>query len=104
MPIPFLTVAAYAGFALNPRGVSGLSRSSTLGEAEKAADLQARLARLEGDSAEPQPPGLEGGLMSEHGTSLAPPPPVFRPPVPGAPMRPGVPPPGIRPPPGPPPG
>jgi len=73
-------------------------------EAEKAADLQARLARLEGDSAEPQPPGLEGGLMSEHGTSLAPPPPVFRPPVPGAPMRPGVPPPGIRPPPGPPPG
>jgi len=72
-------------------------------EAEKAADLQQRLARLEGDD-EPQPPGLgEPGLMSEHGTTLVPPPSaaggMYRPPP-----RPGVPPPGIRPPPGPPPG
>ena len=66
-------------------------------EAEKQADLAARLARLEGD----QPPGL----MTEHGTSLvAPPPPGLYQPLAGAPLRPGVPPPGIRPPPGPPPG
>ena len=72
-------------------------------EAEKAADLQARLARLEGDTGEPQPPGLDHGLVSEHGTSLVPPSSAYRP-VAGAPVRPGVPPPGIRPPPGPPPG
>ena len=36
-------------------------------EAQKAADLQARLARLEGDDEAP-------GLISEHGTSLVPPP------------------------------
>jgi len=70
-------------------------------EAEKAADLQARLARLEGDT-EPQPPGLDT-MISEHGTSLVPPASSYRP-VAGAPVRPGVPPPGIRPPPGPPPG
>ena len=69
-------------------------------EAEKAAGLQARLARLEGE-AEPGPPGME--MITEHGTSLAPPPSSYRP-VAGAPVRPGVPPPGIRPPPGPPPG
>ena len=70
-------------------------------EREKEADLQARLARLEGDD-EPQPPGLDT-MISEHGTSLAPPPATYRP-IAGAPVRPGVPPPGIRPPPGPPPG
>ena len=50
-------------------------------EAEKAAELQARLSRLDGpDSVESlQPPGLP-------------------------PLRPGLPPPGVRPPPGPPPG
>lgn len=69
-------------------------------EAEKQADLAARLARLEGDLDPPAP-----GLMTEHGTSLvAPPPGLYQPPVAGAPVRPGVPPPGIRPPPGPPPG
>ena len=57
-------------------------------EAEKAAELQARLARLEdGESQQPPPPGLPPG------------PPMF-----GAPLRPGLPPPGVRPPPGPPPG
>jgi len=72
-------------------------------EAEKQADLHARLSRLEGD--EPQPPGLE--LVSEHGTSLVPPsqPASYQPQqIIGAPVRPGVPPPGIRPPPGRPPG
>lgn len=52
-------------------------------EAEKAAELQTRLARLDG------PEGVE--------TMQAPPPGL-------APMRPGLPPPGVRPPPGPPPG
>ena len=67
-------------------------------EAQKAADLQARLARLEGDDEAP-------GLISEHGTSLVPPPAAaMYQPIAGAPVRPGVPPPGIRPPPGPPPG
>jgi len=53
-------------------------------EAEKAADLQQRLARLEGGDGDLVPPGVE---------STAPPP-----------LRPGVPPPGVRPPPGRPPG
>merc|ERR1719244_1058448 len=53
-------------------------------EAEKAADLQQRLARLEGGDGDLVPPGVE---------PTAPPP-----------LRPGVPPPGVRPPPGRPPG
>ena len=57
-------------------------------EAEKAAELQARLARLDdGESQLPPPPGPPPGA------------PMF-----GAPIRPGLPPPGVRPPPGPPPG
>eukprot|EP00092_Neocalanus_flemingeri_P046858 GFUD01052886.1.p1 GENE.GFUD01052886.1~~GFUD01052886.1.p1 ORF type:complete len:527 (-),score=219.74 GFUD01052886.1:3-1583(-) len=92
-------------------------------EAEKAADLQARLSRLESDpleSTQPTPPGME--LPGELDTSnylLSGPPGAAPPgPPPGAPpllyrpsphlgappLRPGVPPPGVRPPPGPPPG
>jgi len=92
-------------------------------EAEKAADLQARLARLDSDTLEPTqptPPGME--LPGELDTSsylLTGPPGAAPPgPPPGAPpmlyrpashigappLRPGVPPPGVRPPPGPPPG
>ena len=57
-------------------------------EAEKAAELQTRLARLEdGEPHQPPPGGLPPG-----------------PPIYGAPIRPGMPPPGVRPPPGPPPG
>ena len=91
-------------------------------EAEKAADLQARLARIDSDpmDSQPAPPGME--LPGELDTSAymltgppggAPPgPPPGAPPMMyrtsshmGAPpLRPGVPPPGVRPPPGPPPG
>jgi len=89
-------------------------------EAEKAAELQARLARLDGDEqTQPAPPGME--LPGELDTSAyllsappgaAPPGPppgappmLYRPSHLGAPpLRPGVPPPGVRPPPGPPPG
>jgi len=91
-------------------------------EAEKAADLQQRLARL--DNSEPAPPGMEGSVDMDPappgvtpGPPMAPPgaappgPPPGVPPMlyrPGGhahpPMRPGVPPPGVRLPPGPPPG
>jgi len=85
-------------------------------EAEKAAELQARLARLDGDEqTQPAPPGME--LPGELDTSAyllsappgaAPPGPppgappmLYRPSHLGAPpLRPGVPPPGVRPPPG----
>jgi len=91
-------------------------------EAEKAADLQARLARLEDplESTQPTPPGMElpGELDSSSYLLAGPPgaappgPPPEAPPMlyrpashMGAPpLRPGVPPPGVRPPPGPPPG
>jgi len=85
-------------------------------EAEKAADLQARLARIEGD--QPAPPGMEMPGEQVDSSYLLPAPPGAPPgPPPGAPpmlyrthnlgappLRPGVPPPGVRPPPGPPPG
>lgn len=89
-------------------------------EAEKAASLQQRLSRLEG---EPGPPGIEhGGTSATHAAPLrpgGPPQGVHLPPgpPPGRPQsmagvassltlppRPGVAPPGVRPPPGPPPG
>jgi len=58
-------------------------------EAEKAADLRNRMARLE--SEQPQPPG-EFPMIPNPGYMLRPP------------LRPGMPPPGVRLPPGPPPG
>lgn len=89
-------------------------------EAEKAASLQQRLARLE---AEPGPPGIDHRAAADAasgplrpgvpppGVRLPPGPPPGRPQgVPGMPQqlalppRPGVAPPGVRPPPGPPPG
>jgi len=88
-------------------------------EAEKAADLQQRLARL--DNTEPAPPGMEGEVAPP-GVSLPPglpagppggappgpppgvPPMLYRPTGHPPPLRPGVPPPGVRLPPGPPPG
>jgi len=90
-------------------------------EAEKAADLQARLARIDGDPADsqPVPPGMElpGEQLDTTAYMLAGPPGAAPPgPPPGAPpmlyrttlgappLRPGIPPPGVRPPPGPPPG
>jgi len=91
-------------------------------EAEKAADLQARLARLESDpEIQPTPPGMEVPGEVDPSAYLLTAPPGGAPPgpPPGAPpmmfrtpthlgaqpgLRPGVPPPGVRPPPGPPPG
>lgn len=99
-------------------------------EAEKAADLQQRLARLEGGDNDLVPPGVEDGLpalppgapplmyrqqptappplrpgVPPPGVGLPPGPPPGRPLVrPSAPIRPGVAPPGVRLPPGPPPG
>jgi len=90
-------------------------------EAEKAADLQARLARLESDpDSQPVPPGMEmpgevdnpAYLLSGPPGGAPPGPPPGAPPmlyrtapqIGAPPLRPGVPPPGVRPPPGPPPG
>lgn len=76
-------------------------------EAEKAAELTERLARLEGEEGGP-PPGLEAppGAMPPGPPPGGPPsfanrafPSEYAPP-----LRPGVAPPGVRPPPGPPPG